>query len=380
MRQAILRTTVYGAAAIFVMGLLLTGVMHAQNLAGNWQGTLEAGTGLRTVLKITSDDGKLKATMYSVDQGGQAIPVTSIALDGTAVAFAIKPLDVTYAGTLTPDGNTIAGKATQNGQTHPLNLSRVTPENTWAIPEPPKPMAPDALPGWDVATVKPTAPDARGKFYGGRGRNVQFMHMNVVDLITIGYGIHKNQIVAGPEWLGDDKFDVQGVPDVEGQPNQKQVKVLAQKILADRFQLKFHHEQKELPVYAVTAPKTGLKITPTQHAPTDPEAFFFRKLGNLTAANLSMQDFAEGMQSAVMDKPVVDHTGLTGRYDFTLNWTADESQFAQMGARVPPPTDDPNAPPNLFTAIQEQLGLKLEATRAKADVIVIDHIEKPSAN
>jgi uncharacterized protein (TIGR03435 family) len=204
--------------------------------------------------------------------------------------------------------------------------------------------------------------------------------MNVVDLITIGYGIHKNQIANGPEWLSEDKFDVQGMPDVEGQPNQKQIKILAQKLLTDRFQLKFHHDQKELPVYAVTVLKTGPKMTVTEHKLTDPEAFFFRRLGNLTAANLSMQDFAEGMQSAVMDKPVVDHTGLTGRYDFTLNWTADESQFAQMGARVPPPTDDANAPPNLYTAMQEQLGLKLEAVRTKADVVVIDHIEKPSAN
>src|SRR5206468_10204466 len=90
-RQAFLRITVWGTAAIFLAALFLTTALHAQNLAGNWQGTLEAGNGLRTVLKVASGDGKLKATMYSVDQGGQPIPVTSIALDGTAVTFAIKP-------------------------------------------------------------------------------------------------------------------------------------------------------------------------------------------------------------------------------------------------------------------------------------------------
>ena len=82
-----------------------------------------------------------------------------------------------------------------------------------------------------------------------------------------------------------------------------------------------------------------------------------------------------------MDKPVVDHTGLTGRYDFTLKWTPDQSQFASFGAPIPPPDpNDANAPPSLYTALQEQLGLKMEATKTNVDVMVIDHIEKPSAN
>jgi len=96
--------------------------------------------------------------------------------------------------------------------------------------------------------------------------------------------------------------------------------------------------------------------------------------------NNTMKDFCDGMQGAVMDKPVVDQTGLTDRYDFHLKWTPDMGQFSQMGARVPPPTDDPNAPPSLYTALQEELGLKLEATKAKADVMAIDHIEMPSGN
>ena len=78
--------------------------------------------------------------------------------------------------------------------------------------------------------------------------------------------------------------------------------------------------------------------------------------------------------------PVVDQTGLTGRYDFTLNWTPDESQFAVLGGYHAPAEEDPNAPPSLSTAIQEQLGLKLENTKAKVDTFVIDHLEKPTAN
>ena len=97
-----------------------------------------------------------------------------------------------------------------------------------------------------------------------------------------------------------------------------------------------------------------------------------------------MADFASWMQSGVMDKPVVDQTGLKDRYDFQLKWTPDDSQFAQFrgtGVNVTPPTsNDPNAPPSLYTAVQEQLGLKIEATKAEDDVIVIDHVEQPSAN
>jgi uncharacterized protein (TIGR03435 family) len=93
-----------------------------------------------------------------------------------------------------------------------------------------------------------------------------------------------------------------------------------------------------------------------------------------------MADFASTMQAAVLDRPVVDQTGLPGRYDFTLTWTPDEFQFGGLGVRVPPPADNADAPPNLFTAIQQQLGLRLESTKALAEVFIIDSVEKPSEN
>jgi uncharacterized protein (TIGR03435 family) len=89
------------------------------------------------------------------------------------------------------------------------------------------------------------------------------------------------------------------------------------------------------------------------------------------------------MQSVVMDKPVVDHTGLTDKYDFMLKWTPDDSQFAQFrgtNPNMPPAGDNPNAPPSLYTAVQEQLGLKMAAGKAMDDVLVIDRVEKPSPN
>jgi uncharacterized protein (TIGR03435 family) len=372
---------------LWMVGLTLmfggfAAALHAQekDITGNWQGTLEAGKGLRTLIKISKDDGKLKAVMYSIDQGGQPIPVTSVSLQGSSVNFEIKPLDVTYAGTLNPEGKAIAGNATQNGQTHVLNLEHVTAENAWPIPEPPKSMPADAVPKFDVVTVKPSDPNRQGKGFTVRGRHVMTFNTNVNDLITFAYGLHAKQIVGAPAWFATDKFDIDGVPDVEGQPNSKQFKLLFQSVLTDRFKLTFHHDQKELSVYALEVGKSGPKLTETIHNPNDPKNFLFRKLGALMVTNSTTKDFCDGMQSAVMDKPVVDHTGLTARYDFTLNWTPDESHFEGMGMKVPSATEDPNAPPVLSTAMQEQLGLKFDAVKAPADVFVIDHVEKPSAN
>ncbi len=375
-------------ALLWMVGLTLTfGIfatsLHAQekDITGNWQGTLQAGKGLRIVMKITKDDGKLKAVSYSIDQGGQPLPITSITVQGSSVNFEIKSIDVTYVGTLNPDGNTISGNQTQGGQTNVMNFERVTPENTWPIPEPPKAMDPNAVPKFDVVTVKPSDPSRPGKLFTIRGRHIMTINTNLNDIITFAYGLHAKQIVGAPAWFSTDKFDIDGVPDVEGQPSSKQFKMLFQSVLTDRFKLTFHRDEKELSVYALTVAKGGPKMTETIHKPSDPVNFIFRgKPGALMVTNSTMKDFCDGMQSAVMDKPVVDQTGLTARYDFNLNWTPDESQFETMGGYRPPATEDPNAPPALSTAMQEQLGLKFDATKASALVFVIDHVEKPSAN
>jgi uncharacterized protein (TIGR03435 family) len=386
------RTLSWMVALTLIVGTPVR-VIHAQDkdITGNWQGTLQAGKGLRIVMKISKDDGKLKGVSYSIDQGGQPIGISSIALDGMSFNFAIKALDVTYVGTLSSDGNTITGNQTQGGQASVLNFQRTTTDTAWAIPEPPKAMPADAIPKFDVVTVKPSDPDRQGKGFTIRGRHVMTFNTNVNDLITFAYGLHAKQIVGAPDWFGTEKFDIDGVPDVEGRPNSKQLKLIIQSALTDRFKLTFHHEKKELSVYALELAKGGPKLTQTIHQPSDPVNFLYRNLGVLMVTNATMKDFCDGMQGSAMDKPVVDHTGLTARYDFTLNWTPDDSQFVQMGVprRPPPPTgsttattpaEDPNAPPSLSTAMQEQLGLKFEVTKAPADVFVIDHVEKPSAN
>ena len=379
------RTLLWMAGLALMLGTLGSSLQaqdkDTKDITGNWQGTLQVGQGARTLIKISNDDGKLKAMMYNVDQGAAPLPITSISLQGQTVTFTIKQIEVTYSGTLSADGKSITGNATFGGQTHVWNLDHVTAEAAWPIPEPPKAMDPNAKPKFDVVTVKPSDPNRPGKLFTVRGRHVMTINTTLNDLITFAYGLHAKQIINAPDWFGTDKFDIDGVPDIEGQPNSKQMKLLIQSALTDRFKLTFHHEQKELSVYAITVGKSGPKMTETTHQPNDPVNFLFRgKLGDLFVTNATMKDFCDGMQSAVTDKPVVDHTGLTARYDFNLKWTPDESQFAVFGGYKAPATEDPNAPPSLSTALQEQLGLKIDAVKAPAEVFVIDHIEKPSAN
>jgi uncharacterized protein (TIGR03435 family) len=373
-----------GFALRFAAVLLLAiGVLHAQSpeISGNWQGTLVAGQGLRTVLKISkADTGGWKAVMYSIDQGGNPIAVTSVTLNKPNVVLTIKPLDFTYTGTLNATGTEIDGNATQNGQTNVLNLTKVTPENTWAIPEPPKSMPEDAKPKFDVVTVKPSDPNRPGKLFTIRGRQVLTINTTVNDLITFAYSLQTKEILNAPSWM-DEKYDIDGVPDVEGQPNIQQMRMLIADALVQRFGLKFHTEQRELTAYALTVAKGGPKLTVSTDPKNSPGGFGFGGLGKLRVRNFTMKEFCHGMQEAVMDKPVVDQTGLTERYDFTLNWTPDQSQFASFGAHIPPPNpDDPNPLPSLYTALQEQLGLKMDVTKANVDVMVIDHMDKPSAN
>ncbi len=356
----------------------------AQDITGTWQGTLQAGRELRTVIKISkADGGALKAVMYSIDQGGAGIGVSAITLQGSTFKMSIAGIGGTYEGKLSEDGNSIAGTWTQGGGPLPLNLTRATSATAWTIPEPPprlKPMAADANPAFEVATIKPSRPEAQGKIFQVRGRHFATINTSLSDLITFAYGLHPRQITGGPSWIESEKYDLGAQPEGEGQPSGRQWKVMVQILLADRFKLTFHRDKKELSVYAIVVGKSGPKLTKSEGDPNGLPGLFFPRLGVLNGRNATMADFAGVMQSAVLDRPVVDQTELAGRFDFTLTWTPDEFQFGGLGVKAQPPADNAAAPPDLFSAIQEQLGLKLASTKAPVDIVVVDSVEKPSGN
>jgi uncharacterized protein (TIGR03435 family) len=355
---------------------------QSKDITGTWQGTLEAGKTLRTVVKISKgDDGGLKAVFYSIDQGGQPIPITSVKLDGSSVKMTLVALGGSYDGKLTADGGEIDGTWTQGGGSLPLNLRHVAEAAAWTIPAPPPrlaPMAANADPAFEVATIKPSKPDEPGKMLTIRGEEFKTINFSLGELISFAYELHTKQLIDAPAWVDDQKFDIDAKPDTPGTPNDAQLKTMVKKLLADRFQLKFHDEKKVLSVYALEPGKSPQLKKADPDAGALPGFWFGGGLGKLNVSNATMLEFTHFLQSAVLDRPVVDQTGLTGRWDFTLNWTPDESQFG--GIKLPPPADKADAPPPLFTAIQEQDGLKLEPTRAEVAVMVIDKVEKPSDN
>jgi hypothetical protein len=236
--------------------------LQAQNIAGNWQGTLQAGQQkVRIVFKIALENDKLTAALYTVDRAGPP-NATTITRDGSTVKMTIPGINGKYEGKLSGDGNSIDGTWTQ-GASLALSLARATPETAWAIPEPPPPpvrMAPNANPAFEVATIKPSDPASREQIITLRGAEVITTNVTVHDLINLAYWLHPKQLTGGPAWTESEKFDMAGKPDAPGQPNVDQMKMMIQKLLADRFQLKFHFEKRELPVYAIRLAKTGAKI------------------------------------------------------------------------------------------------------------------------
>jgi uncharacterized protein (TIGR03435 family) len=360
-----------------VVVLLLAGMASAQtarDLAGTWQGTLPIGKGQRLLLKITKEGAGWSGVAYSLDSNtpSEGRNTTQMSLQGAAVRFAIAPIDASYEGKLGEDGASITGTWTQGGQTRPLNLARATDDTQWEIPKATAAMAKDADPDWEVVTVRPTDPAVTSASIRMNGRQFVLENRSVETLLLVGYGVHKKQIVNAPDWIRTERWDVRGVPDVPGQPSLRQMQALARKVLTERFGLVTHTEKREIEVYALTVAKGGEKMTPSAGDPNglpDENDNDNGGVRTMRAANMSMSEFALIMKF-FMDRPIVDQTGLAGRYDFLLKWLFDES-------KAPP---DGSAPPGLFTAIQEQVGLKLEPVKAQTDVLVLDAVERPSAN
>jgi uncharacterized protein (TIGR03435 family) len=373
---------------MMVLAIASARVLHAQEIAGAWQGTLQppnGGPALRIVMQLSrAADQSWQARMYSIDQGGQPINAT-LTLDGSVVKIAIPAIGGTYEGRLSEDRNSIAGTFTQ-GAPVPLNLARATPATAWAIPEPPappKPMAADAKLVFDVATIKPSNPATPGQsILVGRGGSNLFTTTNTTlnDLITFAYEIHVRQLAGGPSWLESDRFDITAKPEAQGIPNATQLRTMLRTLLAERFGLTFHTEKREMAAYVITVGKDGPpKLTKNESGGILP-GFGGRGPGAIGVRNSTMPEFAGFLQARLLDRPVVDQTGVSGRFDFQLEFRPDPSQAGPPGGPAPQLPPEVEARPDLFTAIQEQLGLKLENTKAPVDTYVIDKVQKPSDN
>jgi uncharacterized protein (TIGR03435 family) len=176
-----------------------------------------------------------------------------------------------------------------------------------------------------------------------------------------------------------DDYDIQAVTPGEVRPSHDEQMAMLRNLLAERFKLTFHREQKEFSIYVLEVAKGGPKLKASAGAPDDPSSVIstvYPQKILMPARNATLGDLASVMQRAILDRPVVDKTGLTGRYDFDLEWAPDETQF---GGAIPAAEAEAVSPP-LFVAIQQQLGLRLEATRGPIAALVVDSAERPSAN
>jgi len=369
---------------VFVFVVSIGSRLHAQDVTGTWQGTLKADKDLRQILVVSKDDGKLKASMYSIDQGAMALKASSISQDGANFKFAIDFIGGSYEGKLSADGSTITGAWSQGPKPIPLVLARATKETAWEIPAPPPPpklMSADADPSFEVATIKPNDTGATSmQQLTINGRDFKTRASSLEDLIAFSYEVQAKQIVGAPEWISKDRFDIDAVPDAEGEPNPQQVRTMIRKLLTERFKLTFHRDKKDLSAFVLTAGKAE-KLTPTQLNGPLPGIGMRPATGGLTLMvhNATVGDFTGFLQTLVLDRPVVDNTGLKGRFDFNLTFLPDDTQF-NGHSPVGKLADGVEPAPSLSEALQLQLGLKMSAEKTPVEVLAIDHVEKPSAN
>lgn len=231
---------------------------------------------------------------------------------------------------------------------------------------------------FEIVSIKPDKSGNPGASMQALPDGLRWTNFPIRNWVRNAYGIiMDSQIVGLPGWADTEPYDIEARADADTAETWKELpykerwrqeQPMLQSLLADRCKLKVHHETRDLPVYDFVIAKGGLKMKESPPGDSDAETM---GRGKIIAQGLSMDSLVLGLSEEV-GRMIIDKTGFAGkRFDFELKWTPDNERAADIS---------PDAGPNLFTALEEQLGLKLVPSRGPVDVIVIDHIEKPSAN
>ncbi len=270
---------------------------------------------------------------------------------------------------------------------------------------PQSPASDASVPKYEVATIKPTTSDAERRTMMMTPDGASLHGVAVQMLMQQAFGVESDRIVDAPGWVKTNGYDIEAKVAPEDAPRMDKLKreqraAMFLPLLEARFNLKYHHETRELPMYALVVAKGGPRLTESKPDPmphsdaAKPDGLPKDRIGNrgmmmmnpggIEAHGGGMPFLAHAL-SAIVGRSVLDRTGLTGTYDFKLQWTPDEAAMpmARGGSEGGPPKVDTPADaggPSLFTALVEQLGLKLESQKGMVDVIVIDHIDPPSEN
>jgi uncharacterized protein (TIGR03435 family) len=232
--------------------------------------------------------------------------------------------------------------------------------------------AQDQPPAFEVATIRPSRDTGA---INNRFDPVQatWTNMTLAGAIQNAYRLQSDQLVGGPSWISSDRWDI--IAKTDRPSTWEQQSKMLQTLLADRVKLKVHWETRQRPQYKLVVAKGGPKLQAAKDGDSNAQAAGNRiSRGLIDAHGIAAAEFASLLRSE-LGRPVVDGTGLTGQYDFKLQWVPDESQ-PNGGGEVPPPDA---TGPSIFAAIRE-IGLKLEAIKGPVEVLVVDYVEKPSEN
>jgi uncharacterized protein (TIGR03435 family) len=237
---------------------------------------------------------------------------------------------------------------------------------------------------FDVASIKPNAAnDNRSMMRIQPGGRYTATGVTAKMLLAQSLGVRDFQILNAPGWTGSDRWDISAVS--EGLPERvppETLRPMLLQLLKDRFQLKMHDETRELPVYNLVVAKGGQKLKPNEEAEGKRQQMMSSGRGKLAAQGMSVAALAQ-MLGQTLGRDVTDKTGLKGNYDFELSWTPEPGQGGAMFGGPPAPDAAPpvdTSGPSIFTALQEQLGLRLEASKGPVKVYVVDSITKPGEN
>ena len=213
---------------------------------------------------------------------------------------------------------------------------------------------------------------------GIHGRNFWAVHVTMNELIAWAYGMNVRQVEHAPGWFSMERFDVDGVPEPTADLSREAYRMMLRAALVERCGLRFRSSQKMLPVFVLSVADGGLKIAPSpdQHG----KAKWGVHRGWLSITNMTFHDVAGIMQRTIFERPVLDQTGLSGRYTFLLKWRADESQFSQMQGVDVPEEDGTQDVDDIYTASRKTLGIRIEPKKALLPTMVVESVTQPSPN
>ena len=234
-------------------------------------------------------------------------------------------------------------------------------------------------PKYEVASTKPNNDNASDyTFRIGPDGSISASGITLKRLMMTAYNVQGFRILGGPDWVSSKRWEVLARPDRPALPDQ--IRGMLRALLEERFLLHTHAEVRKLPVYELTVDRKGSKVPATNNG----EPTVRVGIGSLQLTNAASSTFASQLSYA-LGQPVTDKTGLSGKFDFKLQWTPEPGENGgPTTAGLPPgtPEQPPSSSdgPSIFTAIREQLGLLLKSARAPVEVVVIDGVQIPAGN